>query len=403
MKNYFFNWSRDFTLLAIAVFCLGVFFGVQMTLFNNFVVERIGIEAHELGYIEAMREIPGLLNVVFIALMVRVVAPILGGFSLIILGVGIIGYAWSSTVVAIALFSVIWSIGFHGWITLQHAMALKFSPGTDKGVWLGKLHSVNSFGWLITIGICIFAFRHIGYEGLFIMGGIVTIIGGTAIFFASKDKPIVPEKGFVFKKRYRLYYILNVLDGCRRQIFMTFAIFALVKVHGMPIKTTMILVLINKILVILVAPLMGRLVDTRGERLMLSFTYFGLIFVFLGYAIIEYRPLLYVLFCIDNLLFFEGIALTTFINKITPAEELKPTLSMGVTMNHVAAVTAPLIGGLVWYHFGYKIIFLSGAIIAMCSFLASQWVDPEGMLRAEAENDDVSLPDGVVAPSKIPG
>ena len=136
---------------------------------------------------------------------------------------------------------------------------------------------------------------------------------------------------------------------------------------------------------------------------MLSFTYFGLIFVFLGYAIIEYRPLLYVLFCIDNLLFFEGIALTTFINKITPAEELTPTLSMGVTMNHVAAVTAPLIGGLVWYYFGYKIIFFSGAIVAMCSFLVSQWVDPEGMLRTESENDDVSLADGVVAPSKIPG
>ncbi len=383
VKNYFFNWGRDFTLLAIAVFSLGVFFGVQMTLFNNFIVERIGIEAHELGYIEAMREIPGLLNVLFIALMIRVVAPVLGGFSLIILGVGIIGYAWSSTVVAIALFSVIWSIGFHGWVTLQSAMALKFSPGNNKGIWLGKLHSVNSFAWLITIGICIFTFRYIDYEGLFIMGGIVAIIGGIAIFFASKDQPLVPERGFVFKKRYQLYYILNVLDGCRRQIFMTFAIFALVKVHGMPITTTMILVLINKILVTLVAPFMGRLVDTRGERLMLSITYFGLIFVFIGYAIIESRFILYTLFCIDNLLFFEGIALTTYINKITPAEELKPTISMGVTMNHVAAVTVPLIGGMVWYYYGYKLIFLSGAIIAMFSLVASQWIDPKSELKTK--------------------
>ncbi len=400
---FFSNWTRDFRLLAVAVFSLGVFFGVQMTLFNNFIVERIGIEAHELGYIEAMREVPGLLNVIFIALMVRVVAPLLGGFSLIILGVGIMGYAVSSTVVSIAIFSVVWSIGFHGWITLQHAMALKFSPGLDKGVWLGKLHSVNSFAWLLTIGICMLTYRYLHYDGLFIMAGIITILGGVAIFFASKDKPVVPEKGFVFKSRYRLYYILNVLDGCRRQIFMTFAIFALVKVHGMPITTTMILVLINKILVTLVAPLMGRLVDKHGERLMLSFTYFGLIFVFLGYAIVELRPMLYVLFCIDNLLFFEGIALTTYINKITPTEELKPTLSMGVTMNHVAAVTAPLIGGLVWYYFGYQIIFFSGAVIALCSFLVSQWVDPEGLLKAEEDSDVIALADGVVVPSKIPG
>lgn len=403
MIKFFSNWNRDFTLLAIAVFSLGVFFGVQMTLFNNFVVERIGIEPHELGYIEALREVPGLLNVVFIALMVRVVAPLLGGVSLIILGVGIMGYAWSSTVIAIGLFSIVWSIGFHGWITLQQSMALRFSSGANKGIWLGKLHSVNSFAWLLTIGVCILTFRYISYEGLFLMGGIATIFGGVAILFASKDRPIVPEKGFVFKSRYRLYYILNILDGCRRQIFMTFAIFALVKVHGMPIRTTMILVLINKIFVTLIAPLMGRLVDKHGERLMLSFTYFGLIFVFLGYAIVEYRPLLYVLFCIDNLLFFEGIALTTYINKITPNDELKPTLSMGMTMNHVSAVTAPLVGGVVWYYFGYEIIFFSGAIVALCSFLLSQRVDPEGMLRAEAENVDVSLADGVVVPSKIPG
>ena len=403
MRKYFSNWNRDFTLLAIAVFSLGVFFGVQMTLFNNFVVERIGIEPHELGYVEALREVPGLLNVIFIALMVRIVAPLLGGFSLIILGVGVMGYAGANTVVAIALFSVIWSIGFHGWITLQHTMALKFSPGSDKGVWLGKLHSVNSFAWLLTIGVCIFTFRYLRYEGLFLMAGIATILGGVAIFFASKDQPVVPEKGFVFKRRYRLYYILNVLDGCRRQIFMTFAIFALVKVHGMPITTTMILVLINKILVTLVAPLMGRLVDKHGERLMLSFTYFGLIFVFFGYAIVEFRPMLYVLFCIDNLLFFEGIALTTYINKITPHEELKPTLSMGVTMNHVAAVTAPLIGGLVWYYYGYQIIFFSGAVIALCSFVVSQWVDPEGLLKTEADKDAIALPDGVVATSKISG
>jgi MFS family permease len=128
----------------------------------------------------------------------------------------------------------------------------------------------------------------------------------------------------------------------------------------MPVETTMILILINQVLVTLTGPLMGQLVDRFGERAMLSASYLGLVFVFLGYAIVDHRPTLYVLYCIDNLIFIGGIALTTYIHRIAPEADLKPTLSMGVTMNHMAAVAAPLIGGLAWYYFSYTVIFFSG-------------------------------------------
>ena len=62
LTNPIAQWNRDFALLAVAVFGVGVFFGVQLTLFNNFIVERLGIEADELGFVEALREVPGFLN-----------------------------------------------------------------------------------------------------------------------------------------------------------------------------------------------------------------------------------------------------------------------------------------------------------------------------------------------------
>ena len=69
------SWNRNFRLLAIAVFGSGVFFGVQFSLFHNFIVERIGIEAHELGYMEALREVPGFLNALFIAATILLSPP----------------------------------------------------------------------------------------------------------------------------------------------------------------------------------------------------------------------------------------------------------------------------------------------------------------------------------------
>ena len=396
-KNPFAEWNRDFRLLACAVFSVGVFFGVQLTLFNNFIVERLGIEPHELGYVEALREVPGFLNALFIAVMIRLAPPLVAGVSLVVMGLGIAAYAGVTTVFALALYSVFWSIGFHCWIPLEQAMGLAYSPEGKKGRWLGQLRSVQSAAWLLTIGICILSFHLLRYEGLFVVAGIAPILGGVAVMFASRKQSRVRGKGFVFKRRYGLYYAIHFLQGCRRQMFLTFAIFALVKVHGMPVGTTMVLMLANQMLVAAIAPLMGRLVDRYGERPMLSASYLGLMFVFFGYAVVLHRPTLYVLYCVDNLIFVGDIALTTYLHKIAPEEDLKPTLSMGVTMNHFAAVAAPLIGGLAWHYFGYQVIFFSGSALALISLVVSQWVDPEGLLSKEKEAEEAALADGVPA------
>ena len=68
-----------------------------------------------------------------------------------------------------------------------------------------------------------------------------------------------------------------------------------------------------------------------------------------------------------NILFTLGIALTTYVRRIAPPEEHTPTLSMGVAMNHVAAVVMPLVGGLVWAHFSYQWTFAIGAAAALTS------------------------------------
>ena len=381
--NPFAEWNKDFKLLALATCGVGVFFGIQLTLFNNFIVEQFGIEPHELGTLEALREVPGLLNVLMVALLIRRSPPVMGCVMLVIMGLGLMAYGGVTNVFTLAVVSFFWSIGFHGWLPLGQSMALRFSPAGNKGKWLGQLRSVESIAWLTAIGACLLTFQTLRYQGLFFLAGAITVLGGIGLMWATRQGTLVEEKGFVFKRRYGVYYALNFLQGFRKQMFITFAIFALVKVHGMPVETTMILMLINQVLVALTGPLMGQMVDNWGERKMLSASYIGLALVFFGYAVIQDRPTLYVLFCIDNLIFFGGIALTTYIYKITPEEDLKPTLSMGVTMNHIAAVIAPLVGGVAWYYLGYQVIFFSGSALAIISLIVSQKVDTEGILARE--------------------
>ena len=87
------NWNRDFRLLACGVFGVGAFFGILHPLFNNFIVDQIGIQPRELGYIESLREVPGFLNALFTAIIIYFAPPIVACFSLIVMGVGMAAYS----------------------------------------------------------------------------------------------------------------------------------------------------------------------------------------------------------------------------------------------------------------------------------------------------------------------
>ena len=367
-------WSRDFRLLACGVFGVGAFFGILYPLFNNFIVDQIGIQPHELGYMESLREVPGFLNALFTAVIIYLAPPIVAGLALVVMGIGMASYSQVNSFYGILVFSFVWSIGFHAWLPLRSAMTLAYSADEEKGKWFGQLRSVESLATLAMIGLCFFATNLIEFEGLFQIGGGVVTAGGIALLFASRRLQTERENRFVLRKKYWLYYLLSLIDGSRRQIFTTFAIFALVMVFGTDRGVIIKLVLINQVVVLFFSPMIGRLVDTRGERTMLSISYVGLFFVFIGYAILRNVIHLYVLYCIDNFLFVGRIALMTYLNKIAPPQDLKPTLAMGVTMNHVAAVSVPLIGGLAWASFGYQIIFIGGAVFTLISLICTQWM-----------------------------
>ena len=216
--SFFAGWNRSFALLAITVFSVGVFFGVQLTLFNNFVVERLSIEPLDLGWVEALREVPGFLNFIFVALMVRLSPPLAAAAALAVMGLGIMAYADVHSVSSLALYSVVWSLGFHCWLPMEQALSLSYSPAGNKGKWLGQLRSVGSIAWLLTIGVCMFLMQPLGYAGLYVLAGVAAIFGGTALLFASKRTSTMGgiEKSFVLERRYGLFYLLNFLQGCRR-------------------------------------------------------------------------------------------------------------------------------------------------------------------------------------------
>jgi len=192
-----------------------------------------------------------------------------------------------------------------------------------------------------------------------------------------------PRARLILRREYSLYYLLTFLEGCRRQIFMIFASYALIVVYKVPLPAMLALQFINAIMIAVTAPKIGRLVDRHGERGPLTFYSIGLILVFLGYATLKSVGVLYALFLIDNVLFTFHVGLTTYLHRIVRPNELTPCLAMGTTMNHIAAVTVPVAGAWLWAHYhNYQIPFWVGVALAVVALIATRWLPREGRSHA---------------------
>jgi predicted MFS family arabinose efflux permease len=187
----------------------------------------------------------------------------------------------------------------------------------------------------------------------------------------SKKDITLQHKKMIFRKKYWLYYLLTFLAGARRQIFVAFAVFLLVKKFGFSIQEITVLFIINNIVNYFLSPLIGKAIIRFGERKVLSLEYFSLIFIFLTYAITESKLIVAFLYILDHIFFNFSIAIRTYFQKIGDEADIAPSMAVGFTINHIAAVVIPAIGGLLWM-VDYRIPFIAGAGLSLVSFFSVQ-------------------------------
>ena len=242
----------------------------------------------------------------------------------------------------------------------------------------------NGFGLLLAY--LLLKFSGVTLRQMYLVAAAGAVVGALSCLGIPRNIK-TPGPRFVFRRKYRLFYVLCFLDGWRKQIFVAFAAFMLITKYQTPATTIVILYGVVQVFKVVVSPHVGKCVDRLGERQVLTFYFACVLVLFLGYALIPLLPprivtfsmggdtysfslwvyVLYGIFVLDNSLFVFNIALTTYVGRLAPKNEYTPTLSMGVASNHVAAVAMPLVGGILWMNFGPAFTFLSGALAALLS------------------------------------
>lgn len=368
---------RDWAVFTALNFFFAFGFALYSGVFQNFLRDVLHAHALQLGQLESLRELPGLLAAVLSGALVALAEARIAGLGLLIAGLGIGATGLTTRFAPLIVVTVFWSVGFHLWVTVAPAITLTLSRGQESGRHLGRVAAVQSAA---TLGALSFAWAtahfHLvrGYSAYCgIAGASIVAASVLCMLLSARHTTGVRRRRLIVRREYGLYYLLSFLEGCRRQIFSIFASFALILIYHTKIEAMLALQLVNAVLITYTAPAIGRLVDRRGERGPLTFYSVGLIAVFLGYATFQNVGALYALFLIDNVLFSFGVGFTTYLNRIVHPDELTPCLAMGVTMNHIAAVTVPAGGAWLWERLGnYQAPFWVGVVIAAISLLATQ-------------------------------
>jgi len=370
-----------FIYLIVSSFLLNFGHRIWQAMFNNFAIEKIGVGPEAIGWVQSVREIPGLLAFVlaFLALVLselRIMA-----LSLVVLGLGLVCTGQATTIPLLLVATIVMSFGFHFFEPCSSGIVLMSVEREESPKVLGQLRSLGAIAAIAATGVVYLSVERLGYRALFTIVGVAVAVGGAILFTRGRGEHGLPPKRRVkLRKRYWLFYTLAFLMGSRRHIFTTFAPFLLVLTHGVNVRTMSILFLVNALVNTYVYQKVGKLVPKVGERTILTIAFASLIPVFLGYAYVSVLPILFVLFVLDNMLFGFNLGLTTYLQKIAvTAEELTSNLSAQTTINHISAVIIPVVGGTIWALLGSKATFLIGVGIAVASLILAQLIRvPEG-------------------------
>ncbi len=378
---------RELIIFIIASFAVGMAGSLVDSVFNNYLDADFALSGFQRSFLELPRELPGFLVLFAAALLWFLDSRRLGAISLVMTAVGIflVG-AFEHSYISMILCVFMFSMGLHLFMPVATTIGMELAAEGRTAQRLGQFNAIRNLAVIVGSGLVYmgFKFLHFSFSTTFIIAAVIYGTGALLVGLMKPSKVVnVHRREFVkLRKEYSLFYALSVLSGARKQIFMTFAPWVIVTIYNKPTQTIATLVLIGGVLGILFQPLLGRLIDKVGERVVLMSEAVLLVPVCLAYG---FSGLVFsentaffitcVCYLIDQILMSVGMARSTYMKKIAmQSADIQPALSAALSIDHFFSIGVALIGGVIWNKLGFQYVFLFGVFIAIINFFTAMRV-----------------------------
>ena len=182
------------------------------------------------------------------------------------------------------------------------------------------------------------------------------------------------KRRFYFSKKYTKYYMLEMFYGARKQVFITFGPYVLIMMYGASTAVISLLFAVSAIACFFASPIVGRIIDRIGYKTVMVADTLILVLVCFCYGFAHHifpRDIAFIVCCINYLL-DAVISLSSMVTNVyvrdladNNPEEVKATISTGVSINHVITIFIALFGGWVWQVLGIELLFIVSAVLGL--------------------------------------
>lgn len=372
----------------------GVAFGLKRGIQDNYLSDIVSIDEFERGVVEFFREMPGLLLVFILALMYKFADSKVFKIGIGMMVAGLAGLLLASSSefflgkIFVVLFMTIFSAGEHIIMPVRSTIAMDLAKTEKAGASLGITTSINQLGNIagfIIVTIIFFILGKYGFDRTHIIGyrlvfavAFALMVGAAFVAAALKETKLkAPRQRLYFAKKFSKYYMLEVFYGSRKQIFLTFAPYVLIREYGADPSLMSILFAICACFVMIFSPMIGRLIDKVGYKAVMVGDTILLIVVCIMYGFAHrmfpeerWGNLAFIIVCVnfvlDQIISIAAMASNVYVKDIADNQaEITATLSTGISVNHIFSVLIALMGGWIWKTTGIEVLFTISAILGV--------------------------------------
>lgn len=356
-------------------------FGLYKGVLDNYMAEVVRMNELDRGITEFFREVPGLLLVLILAIFYRSSAEQMYKRGMIIMVIGMVMQAFISPVKSLVILAIfIYSTGEHIQLGMKNTLSLVYSKEGHGGLALGYQNSIYQIGNLLGYVAVIAAFAVIASTNLFkpvfmFAAGFMILAMLVSFKLNGNSKTDKNKSRFYFRKKFTKYYMLEVFYGARKQVFFTFGPYVLILFYGADAGTISLLFAISAIACFTLAPMVGKLIDRIGYKTVMIADTLILVIICFFYGFAHHlfsSNVAFVVCCInyilDSVISLASMASNVYVQDISDSkEEMRATISTGISVNHLITIFIALLGGWIWNVLGIETLFIISAVLGLCN------------------------------------
>lgn len=374
-----FRKETPYKLLLLSLLFSSLGYGIYKGVIDNFFAETVQMTEFDRGVTEFFRELPGLMLVFILAAFYTFSAERFFRIGAVIIVIGMAMLSLVPTTKALVILATfVYSLGDHIQIGMKNTLALQYAKEGRGGRALGHLNAVSQIGCLIGFVIVAAAFIFFlsgkPYRAFFAAATVLMAISMFVSFgLRTQSATNKNNSRFYFRRKYRKYYMLEVLYGARKQVFFTFGPYVLILLYGASAEEISILFAISSVACFTMSPIIGKIIDKLGYKtVMIADTLLlAVVCFFYGFAhhLFPMRTAFYVCcvnYILDSVISLAAMAANVYVQDISETQdEIQKTVSTGLSVNHLITVLIALFGGWIWKTLGVETLFVLSAILGL--------------------------------------